>query len=301
VKFFNAPLQLVDLISSVVTIIFRRNSMQSKSISGAVGKGPSVPNRSSDVMAVKALLNSYSDQKLRRCDPSQHLPVDSFVTPLLISRIEDFQRKVVGLQRPDGRVDPGGRTLRALNEQHWRSQMGTSVPPGYTYFSHPDAQRVTLSYGPRAVKLVPNAEYLLKSILASCNILSATLTSTLRTYHDQARITMTQTYRDSPAKVAQWYGSEVKVECEKRLKTNDIQGFSDWWEAHDRRRGSVSSLHLSNQAMDVVPISNREKFAKAVADLVPVSGSGVRRIIPKGVKGEPVDHVEFTFKVCAAP
>ncbi len=74
--------------------------MQSKSISGAVGKGPSVPNRPSDVMAVKALLNSYSDQKLMRCDPSQHLPADSFVTPLFISRIEEFQRKVVGLRHP---------------------------------------------------------------------------------------------------------------------------------------------------------------------------------------------------------
>ena len=72
----------------------------------------------------------------------------------------------------------------------------------------------------------------------------------------------------------------------------------DWWEAYDRRRGRVSSRHLSNQALDVVPAHSRLEFVEKVKELVPIAGTGVRKIIPKGTLGEPVDHVEFTFKVC---
>ena len=140
------------------------------------------------------------------------------------------------------------------------------------------------------------AEYLLKSILASCGIYRATLTSTKRTYHDQARITMTQTYKADPSKVKKWYGQAVLDACKKHM--DDIEAFAKWWEQYDKKRGKVSSRHLSNQALDVVPNTYRSKFAAKVTSLVPVSGSGVRRIIPKGVKGEPVDHVEFTFPVC---
>lgn len=174
----------------------------------------------------------------------------------------------------------------------------TSAPVGKVdSFSHPNASKVTLSYGEHAVKLSANAEQLLKSILASIDMTGAKLTSTLRTYHDQARITMTQTYKASPAKVAQWYGKAVREACEKYLKTDDIQGFADWWEKDDNDRGKVSSRHIKNRALDVVPNGDRVKFAKKVKELISVRGSGVQRIIPKGVMGEPVDHVEFTFPV----
>lgn len=168
--------------------------------------------------------------------------------------------------------------------------------PGY--FTHADAGKVILTYDVHAVKLVATAESLLKSILASCAIFQARLTSTKRTYHDQARITLTQTYKREPRTVAQWYGQDVFDACKRFAATNDIQGFADWWAGRDRKLGKVSSLHLSNQAMDVVPSNDRSKFADAVKKLSTVHGSGVKRIIPKGVMGEPVDHVEFHFHVC---
>jgi len=49
--------------------------------------------------------------------------------------------------------------------------------------------------------------------------------------------------------------------------------------------------------MDVVPSKDRFKFVEKVTDLLRINGSGVARIIPKGVMNEPVDHVEFTFPV----
>jgi hypothetical protein len=169
-----------------------------------------------------------------------------------------------------------------------------------TRFSHPNANNVTLKYdiqgdGKPVVPLNKDAEQLLKSILASCDMSGARLTSTLRTYHDQARITITQTYKAEPRRVLTWYGKEVYEACKKHL--GDIQAFADWWQKYDKRRGRVSSLHLSNRAMDVVPSGDRAVFAKKVQELVKVKNSGVKRIIPKGVMNEPVDHVEFTFDV----
>ncbi len=286
------------------------------SIQRAVGRGVTNP-RSEDVLLVQQLLNRH------RPAPLSKIAEDGIQGNETIGAIEEFQRRVVKMNPPDGRVDPNGRTIRMLSQTpgqggvepsaltHHRivaaSPVGaagpktTTTPPAvvgqFDTFSHPDASKVTLSYGSNAVRLNAKAEHLLKSILASVGIVGATVTSTLRTYHDQARITMTQTYVSNPNTVAQWYGQDVLDACKRFSKTNDIQGFADWWRDRDAKRGRVSSRHLSNRALDVVPNGNRAKFAKKVEELIPVAGSGVQRIIPKGVMGEPVDHVEFTFPV----
>lgn len=179
----------------------------------------------------------------------------------------------------DVRADPGGTTFKKLMAYASRPAPAAQVAttPG-KYFSHPDASKVTLKYGDKARKMTDTAEQLLKSILAASGIMSATLTSTRRTYHDQARITMTQTYPNRGAStVKQWYGQDVLDACKLYKKSNDIQGFADWWEARDKKRGRVSSKHLSNQALDVVPAKDRLKFVKQVKALVPVAGSGVKK------------------------
>lgn len=163
------------------------------------------------------------------------------------------------------------------------------------YFSHSDADKVILSYGKNAVKMNATAEKLLKSILASCKIYGATLNSTLRTYYDQARITITQTYKKNPNTVREWYGEDVLNAC--KLYLHDINKFAAWWKERDTKRGKVSSKHLNNRAMDVVPASDRTIFVNKVKSLISINGSGVHRIIRKGELHEPVDHVEFTFDI----
>jgi hypothetical protein len=219
----------------------------------------------------------------------------------LVQAIRAFQQKVVGMKMPDGRVDPAGTTLRRLNEPAGAAPLPAKV--AYTdIFSHPDADKVTLTYGTQGdgkpvVRLNAKAEYLLKSILASCGMTGGQLNSTLRTYHDQARITLTQTLPSAggEGKVLQWYGQVVLDACNKYK--GDIPGLEKWWREYDEKRKKVSSKHLSNRAMDVVPSGDRVKFAAKVQELVPRAGTGVHRIIPKGVMNEPVDHVEFTFDV----
>lgn len=78
-------------------------------ISASVGrKGNNLPK---DVKTVQKLLNI---QKI----PGVVIPlvVDGKIGPQSISRIELFQKRVVKIARPDGRVDPDGRTLKSLLE-----------------------------------------------------------------------------------------------------------------------------------------------------------------------------------------
>jgi len=266
-------------------------------ITQSVGRGVTNLNRG-EVKLVQQLLNRHRPVPLRPVSD------DGVVGTETISAIEEFQRRVVKLARPDGRVDPGGTTLRLLSAGGGTAaQLGAvagivpvaPLPAGYTYFSHPDAGQVTLKYAPNAVKMKPMAEYLLKSIVASCGMKGATLNSTLRSYHDQARITINDTYKRNPATVSKWYGADVLKACKEHL--TDIQGFATWWKDYDTKRGRVSSKHLSNQALDVVPDGDRTKFVAKVRELIPLAGTGVKRIIPKGEMDEPVDHVEFTFEI----
>ena len=77
-------------------------------IRASVGDGGA--NRKGDVAQVQRLLNRFplSNQ------PSP-LMVDGLCGRKTVERIRAFQSEVVRMWRPDGRVDPGGRTLAALN------------------------------------------------------------------------------------------------------------------------------------------------------------------------------------------
>lgn len=79
-----------------------------------------------DVGAVQERLNELMG-------PSRvELEVDGKSGPLTRGKIYDFQKNVVGLMRPDSRVDPNGKTIMAMNdpasETKWR-RMSVARPP----------------------------------------------------------------------------------------------------------------------------------------------------------------------------
>ena len=78
-------------------------------ITGSVGRGGTNGRR--DVETVQRLLN----QHIGRLTPLSPLVVDGLAGGSTVAAIETFQRRVLHMSRPDGRVDPGGRTFRALN------------------------------------------------------------------------------------------------------------------------------------------------------------------------------------------
>ncbi len=76
--------------------------------------GENAENRRYDVLAVQKLLNL----NLFRLPSIPPLSEDGICGPLTIAMIREFQRLVLDFSWPDGRVDPGGKTLAALNEPH---------------------------------------------------------------------------------------------------------------------------------------------------------------------------------------
>ena len=81
-----------------------------RSISGSVGLGG--VNRHADVKTIQSLLND----NLIKIVPLAPVPETGNIGPHTIFAIETYQRRVVGMSNPDGRVDPNGGTLRSLNE-----------------------------------------------------------------------------------------------------------------------------------------------------------------------------------------
>ncbi|MGE0755913.1 MAG: peptidoglycan-binding protein [Pirellulaceae bacterium] len=81
-----------------------------RSITKSVGKAGI--NLYQDVRTVQELLNAH----MTRLSPLRALVTDGKVGPMTIGAIEEFQRRVVGMRFPDGRVDPNGQTLQALNQ-----------------------------------------------------------------------------------------------------------------------------------------------------------------------------------------
>lgn len=75
-------------------------------IKASVGAGPRATNRREDVLVVQHLLNQASSGK--KCEE------DGRVGSETVSHIRSFQSRTLHFRRPDGRVDPGGRTLQAL-------------------------------------------------------------------------------------------------------------------------------------------------------------------------------------------
>lgn len=98
------------------------------SISGSVGRNGD--NRPADVRLVQELLNKHP------MPPLTPLVVDGRIGPKTITAIEEFQRRVVKMVKPDGRVDPNGKTLQMLG-----GGGAAALTPG-AYQSKPLADRV---------------------------------------------------------------------------------------------------------------------------------------------------------------
>jgi len=75
----------------------------------AVGAGAT--NARVDVTTVQNLINA----SIRTLTPLRYLNVSGVCDSVTIDAIMQFQRRVVKLPAADGRVDPGGTTLRALD------------------------------------------------------------------------------------------------------------------------------------------------------------------------------------------
>lgn len=77
-------------------------------ISASVGSGG--VNKPADVLTVQKLLNQYL-----AAQEEDALPESGTIDPGTILAIQAYQAEIVGLTSPDGRIDPGGKTWKALD------------------------------------------------------------------------------------------------------------------------------------------------------------------------------------------
>ena len=71
-------------------------------------------NQKSDVLYVQQLLNKHPFSKGKTGDMPLKKTAPAVKT---IAAIRQFQAEVVGLAKPDGRIDPGGKSIKALEER----------------------------------------------------------------------------------------------------------------------------------------------------------------------------------------
>lgn len=105
-----------------------------RSISGSVGRRGK--NISADVTTVQKLLN----ESITRMAAVATLDEDGQCGALTIGVIEAFQRLVMRMAKPDGRVDPAGNTLRVLNGERPIRALGLRVQFPRLWSSYPATQ-----------------------------------------------------------------------------------------------------------------------------------------------------------------
>lgn len=97
-------------------------------IQGSVGRGGR--NLAADVATVQKRLNELMGKSRKP------LAVDGLSGPRTKGMIADFQRGVLGFRWPDARVDPAGRTIRALNDPGSEKTWQASPPAAGTGRRH---------------------------------------------------------------------------------------------------------------------------------------------------------------------
>jgi hypothetical protein len=107
-------------------------------IRGAVGRGGR--NFEDDVRVIQELLNSHT----HLIQSVGVLDADGDIGWKTITAITEFQRRVVGMRSPDGRVDPGGRTLARLNGET-TDDSDSETTPGYYYPAGPQAPLIEIA------------------------------------------------------------------------------------------------------------------------------------------------------------
>jgi uncharacterized protein (TIGR02594 family) len=107
----------------------------------SVGRGGA--NLRSDVELVQTLVN----KQIARLKPMRPLRVDGQVGPRTIGAIEEFQRRVIGMDAPDGLVDRQGRTLKSLANSTLTASTQSKIPLGARQADKPTPKWLSIAVG----------------------------------------------------------------------------------------------------------------------------------------------------------
>ncbi|BDU35870.1 hypothetical protein INR79_16085 [Vibrio sp. SCSIO 43132] len=172
-------------------------------------------NKKDDVKLVQVLLNSYLGKK--------KLDDDGIAGKNTIREIISFQRKIMPGWKPDGRVDPKGRTfssLLAFFNKKEQAKLSNSIKTRQKYCmlkAEPELSlneyKVTYKHNiPNSKRIVSvNSMSVIKLALARSGMKHAVITSTLRTPQEQASIMYREASKNlkKQYKLYSWKGDKV--------------------------------------------------------------------------------------------
>jgi hypothetical protein len=240
-------------------------------ILGSVGRGGT--NNQDDVTAVQELLN----RRITELSPLRPAFVTGRCDEQTILLIEEFQRRVVKLDRPDGRVDPRGRTFAAL-----------TAAPGPA--PAPAVEPILVGH-----PLPLPAAKVLKGILKALGLPRAQITSVSRTVGDQARVM----YENCVAKGAEFNKRMYAAAGDKVVDVftaNQDKPRAEVIELMRKKIVEVGPGHVSKHISDThytfdvapssIPAAQHAAFVKALR-----AHKAVTKVIPPPV--DPAFHIEI--------
>ncbi len=255
-----------------------------KTLSAPVGEN--CPNNPDDVTLVQTLLNKQGFK----------IGIDGKFGDETAKAITDFQHKA-GLAVQDGVIEPNKNAWKALNGAAISKPSKDSTSdkdnhheetPQGNYYTHPNYANVKLildSGTPTRHPLNATADKLLRSLLAKAGIMQAHVSSTLRTFADQAKAMFDNKRGKHDISYA---NKDAMKALDQYFAKNDQAGFAAWIE----KNAPNLSNHLSGRAIDVTKI-NHSAFHKVLNEHL----AGYSKHIDERPKGLDVTHVEFTFRV----
>lgn len=155
-------------------------------ISQSIGRGVANTNRN-DVKLVQGLLNQH------KLPIATAIREDGLVGPKTITAIEEFQKRVVKMSLPDGRVDPTGATWLALTRSSALSKSPSPSAAAAVIYkdSLTASEKIVSQYSFDVIAMV----------MANAGCSKAVISSTIRTPEEQVDIM----YRNAKANLAAQY------------------------------------------------------------------------------------------------
>ncbi|MCW8127925.1 peptidoglycan-binding protein [Microbulbifer halophilus] len=292
----------------------------SKGIGQSVGNG-GVNNRR-DVILIQIYLNNF----LSESSSEKVIAKDGLIGPNTISAIIWFQKNMVGMNHPDGRVDPNGKTFRYLTMYLDESEqeeieknidsVGTSKEVGVskervrskagldgfqvTYNGVAEDKRSVDGYSINVIKLA----------LKESGMAAAVITSTYRTPEEQAGI-MLRNAKKSLKGQYRLYGSagdqvlkvyednkskkesevvDLMVDKVNELSKKGIRVSKHCVSPEDYRKLNVIDIGV-NSTRAAVKKFHKDKFTKALKALV--DEGYIERLIDETGKSNSCWHIEI--------
>lgn len=244
-------------------------------IAKSVGKGG--VNQKADAKLVQRLLSPFA--------VSKGLPPlldDGDIGPKTIAVIERFQAEVMGFPAPDGRIDPGGKTMAALLAWKVPSPAPTPAP---TPTPVPADDGIKVTYGPGVdedARLVDDYSFaVIRKALGLAGMKAAVITSTLRLPQEQAATMYKNAAKDLNAQFALYgpTGDEIlQVYKANRAKSAET--------VIELMRKTIEK-QLANGRQVSKHVATRERYAKL--NVIDVGLNSTR-----AAAGDSFDHKALT-------